>query len=50
MRRKTGLWKEESAMSYLTFAQAMTFGRASGSCAGYVLQADSAVDGPVSMQ
>lgn len=47
MRRKTELWKEEHAISYLAFSQAMTFSRASGSCAGLVSQADSAVDGPV---
>lgn len=50
MSRKAGLWKEESAIFYVVFAQAMTFGKASGSRACHVSQASSAVDGPVSMQ
>lgn len=50
MRRKTGLWKEDSAMCYTALAWAVTFGRASGSSADHVSQADSAVDGPPSMQ
>lgn len=37
-------------MSSMAFAESMTFVRAPGSCAGHVSQANSALDGPVSMQ
>lgn len=37
-------------MCYTALAWAVTFGRASGSSADHVSQADSAVDGPPSMQ
>lgn len=43
-------WEEKQGCGRKSLPCPVTFGRASGSCAGHVSQANSAADGPVSVQ